>query len=250
MKNKFKKDKKQLSIFITAGFPELNSTTKQILMLQEKGVDFIEVGIPFSDPMADGPIIQQSSDIALKNGMTLQLLFQQLKEIKDQVHVPLVLMGYFNPVLAFGMEHFLKACQEVNVTTVIIPDLSMEIYQRNFQSMFESYGVSPVFLITPDTTDDRLKMAEGLSQNAFVYLVSNTKITGGKLEITPELETKYKHIKEVMNETPLMMGFGISSLEDAKSVHRYCDGAIIGSAYIKSILSNSDFFKTSKMSIN
>ena len=244
MMNKFKKDKKQLSILITAGFPELNSTGKQILDLQTKGVDFIEVGIPFSDPMADGPIIQQSSEIALKNGMTLDILFEQLEETKDEVQTPLVLMGYLNPVLAFGLEKFLIACQKVNVSTVIIPDLSFEIYQRFYQSTFEKHGVSLVFLITPETNEERIRQIETVSQNSFVYLVSSTKITGSKFEITDELESKYQKIRSILNNTPLMMGFGISNLTDAKKAQEYCDGAIIGSAYIKSILNQEDLFLT------
>ena len=193
--NKFKKDKKQLSIFITAGFPELNSTGKQILELQSKGVDFIEVGIPFSDPMADGPTIQQSSEVALKNGMTLELLFEQLKAIKEEVKIPIVLMGYLNPVLAFGLENFLAACQQVNVSTVIIPDLSFEIYQRFYQTTFEKHGVSLVFLVTPDTSEERISQIEEVSQNSFVYLVSSKKITGGKFEVTETLGKKYKRIR-------------------------------------------------------
>lgn len=238
--NRFKKDKKQLSIFITAGFPELNSTGKQILELQAKGVDFIEVGIPFSDPMADGPVIQHSSEIALKNGMTLNLLFQQLKAIKEEVKIPLVLMGYLNPILAFGLERFLEACQQINVSTVIIPDLSFEIYQRFHQTTFEKHGVSLVFLITPDTSEERIRQIEQVSQNSFVYLVSSTKITGGGFEITNELGIKYKKIRGILKDTPLMMGFGISNLTDAKKAQAYCDGAIIGSAYIKAIFSGKD----------
>lgn len=243
--NKFKKDKKQLSIFITAGFPELNSTGKQILELQSKGVDFIEVGIPFSDPMADGPTIQQSSEVALKNGMTLELLFEQLKAIKEEVKIPLVLMGYLNPVLAFGLEHFLAACQQVNVSTVIIPDLSFEIYQRFYQTTFEKHGVSLVFLVTPDTSEERISQIEQVSQNSFVYLVSSKKITGGQFKVTETLGKKYKKIRGLLKNTPLMMGFGISSLTDANKAQAYCDGAIIGSAYIKSIINQEDLFLTS-----
>ena len=233
--NKFKKDKKQLSIFITAGFPELNSTGKQILELQAKGVDFIEVGIPFSDPMADGLVIQETSAIALKNGMQMDLLFEQLHSIKDEVKIPLVLMGYLNPVLQYGLDKFLSKCKEMNIESVILPDMSVEIYERFYKDLFDEYGISVSFLITPETDGKRIKKAVEMSQNSFVYLVSQSSITGGDSSITKEMNQKYASVKNLCGEVPLMLGFGIKSKKDILKAHENCDGAIIGSAYLKSL---------------
>ena len=235
VENRFKKDKKQLSIFITAGFPELNSTGKQILELQAKGVDFIEVGIPFSDPMADGLVIQETSAIALKNGMQMDLLFEQLHSIKDEVKIPLVLMGYLNPVLQYGLDKFLSKCKEMNIESVILPDMSVEIYERFYKDLFDEYGISVSFLITPETDGKRIKKAVEMSQNSFVYLVSQSSITGGDSSITKEMNQKYASVKNLCGEVPLMLGFGIKSKKDIVKAHENCDGAIVGSAYLRAL---------------
>lgn len=233
--NPFKKQNKQLSIFITAGYPSLESTTKQILTLQEQGIDFIEVGIPFSDPMADGPVIQETSSIALKNGMHLDLLFDQLFSIKESVKIPLVIMGYLNPVLQYGIEKFLLKCKELSIASVILPDMSLELYERFYQSNFKKYGISVSFLITPTTSDDRIERIANVSRNSFVYLVSQTSITGGTSAINSEMNDRYKEIKQICGETPVMLGFGINSKDDVFKAHQNCDGAIIGSAYLKAL---------------
>lgn len=238
--NKFKKQKKQISIFITAGYPTLESTTQQILSLQEKGVDFIEVGIPFSDPMADGPVIQETSAIALQNGMQLDLLFKQLASIKDQVTIPLVLMGYLNPVLQFSLEKFLIKCKEINIASVILPDMSLEIYERFYKVQFEKEDIPVSFLITPLTNDDRIQRIAKVSKNSFVYLVSNSSITGNKSQMDEKLINRYAEIKQLCEATPVMLGFGISSSEDVKKTHIHCDGAIIGSAYLKALKENKE----------
>ena len=235
VENRFKKQKKQLSIFITAGFPELNSTGKQILELQAKGVDFIEVGIPFSDPMADGLVIQETSAIALKNGMQMDLLFEQLHSIKDEVKIPLVLMGYLNPVLQYGLEKFLSKCKEMNIASVILPDMSVEIYERFYKDLFDEYGISVSFLITPETDETRIKKVVEMSENSFVYLVSQSSITGGNTSITKEMNQKYHSIKKLCDEVPLMLGFGIKNRQDVIKAHENCDGAIVGSAYFKAL---------------
>jgi len=239
--NKFIKKNKQLSIFITAGFPNLDSTTKEILSLQKKGVDFLEVGIPFSDPMADGPIIQKSSEIALKNGMNLDILFNQLASIKDEVKIPLVLMGYFNPILKYDIRKFLQRCKEIGVRSTIIPDLSLEIYERFYKEMFDEFSVSMIFLVTPDTELKRVEQIVEISKDSFVYLVSSSKITGQGFVVNEETQLKYKKIKEACKGVPLMLGFGISSKKDIIQAHQFCDGAIIGSAYIKSIMEEKEF---------
>ncbi len=238
--NPFKKQNKQLSIFITAGYPTLESTTQQILTLQEQGIDFIEVGIPFSDPMADGPVIQETSSIALQNGMQLDLLFDQLFSIKESVKIPLVIMGYLNPVLQFGIEKFLSKCKELEIASVILPDMSLELYERFYQSNFKKYGISVSFLITPTTSDERIERIANVSQNSFVYLVSQTSITGGTSAINSEMNERYKEIKKICKETPVMLGFGINTKADVLKAHQNCDGAIIGSAYLKALKNGSE----------
>ena len=238
--NPFKKQNKQLSIFITAGYPTLESTTQQILKLQKQGIDFIEVGIPFSDPMADGPVIQETSSIALQNGMHLDLLFDQLFSIKENVKIPLVIMGYLNPILQFGVEKFLSKCKELEIASVILPDMSLELYERFYQSNFVKYGISVSFLITPTTSNDRIERIANVSQNSFVYLVSQTSITGGISSINTEMNTRYKEIKQICGVTPVMLGFGINTKEDVLKALQNCDGAIIGSAYLKALKNGNE----------
>jgi tryptophan synthase alpha chain len=233
--NPFKKDTKQISIFITAGYPTLESTTEQILVLQSKGVDFIEVGIPFSDPMADGPVIQETSAIALANGMQMDILFDQLASIQDQVRIPLVLMGYLNPVLQYGIDKFLSKCKELSIASVILPDMSLELYERLYKAQFEKYAIAVSFLITPLTDDDRIQKIAQVSAKSFVYLVSVTSITGGKIRIDDKVVNRYDDIKELCGETPMMIGFGISNSSDVKNAQKHSDGAIIGSAYLKAV---------------
>ena len=233
--NPFKKDTKQISIFITAGYPTLESTTEQILVLQSKDVDFIEVGIPFSDPMADGPVIQETSAIALANGMQMDILLDQLASIQDQVRIPLVLMGYLNPVLQYGIDKFLAKCKELSIASVILPDMSLELYERLYKTQFEKYEIAVSFLITPLTDDDRIQKIAQVSAKSFVYLVSVTSITGGKIRIDDKVVNRYDEIKKLCGETPMMIGFGISNSSDVKNAQKHSDGAIIGSAYLKAV---------------
>ena len=234
--NPFKKATKQLSIFVTAGYPELNSLQEQLNLLESKGVDFVEVGIPFSDPMADGPTIQQTSDVALKNGMNLELVFAQLSERTSTL--PIVLMGYLNPVLSFGIERFLNACNEVGVRSVILPDMSLEIYNRFYRNQFERHEVFPCFLITPTSSPERIQRISEACKNSFVYLVSSNATTGGVSSFAPEQAKNYADIRKICGETPLFIGFGIDSKEKVKFVQDVCDGAIIGSAYLKAVKKN------------
>jgi tryptophan synthase alpha chain len=238
--NPFKKDKKQIGLFATAGFPELNSAIKIIPELSLKGADFIEVGIPFSDPMADGPTIQHSSEVALKNGMNMSILFDQLEEVKAKVNCPLVLMGYLNPVLTFGLEKFLQKCNQTSIKTVILPDMSIEIYERFHQAMFEEYGVSVCFLITQNTPNDIIKRVAKVSTNSFVYLVSSVSITGSTQDFSIDNSENVNRIRKIIGDIPLFMGFGISTRKDVEMVQKVVDGAIIGSAYLKSISLKTD----------
>ena len=230
--NRFKKNKKQLSIFITAGYPEINSLYEQLPFLEKSGVDFIEVGIPFSDPMADGPTIQESSAIALKNGMNVHLIFEQLSKI--ECNVPIVLMGYINPILKFGIERFLKNCQSNGISSVILPDLSLAIYERFYLDLFERYEVYPCFLITPVTDEDRILKIAKTCRNSFVYLVSNITTTGTQMIDTDHSEV-YKKIKQLCGATPMFIGFGIKTKEDVIRIQASADGAIIGSAYLRAL---------------
>ncbi|NRA12559.1 MAG: tryptophan synthase subunit alpha [Crocinitomicaceae bacterium] len=233
--NPFIKDSKQLSIFVTAGYPKLDSLKEQIPFLERSEVDFIEIGIPFSDPMADGPTIQESSSIALENGMNLGLLFEQLKQIEFKL--PIVLMGYFNPILKYGVERFLKDCQSTGITSVIVPDMSLEIYEHFYIKSFKEFEVHPSFLITPLTEQKRVERIAEICKNSFVYLVSSNSTTGSNYKI-PDHTESYQRIKTLCKDTPLFVGFGIKTKEDVIKIQESVDGAIIGSAYL-SVLKNN-----------
>jgi len=237
--NPFKKNKKQVSIFVTAGYPELDSLKGQLLQLQQQGVDFIEVGIPFSDPMADGPVIQQTSSIALHNGMKLGLLLQQLDEIKNDVYIPLVMMGYLNPVLQFGLDAFLSRCQSLNIASLILPDLSVELYENKYKAVFERYGIPVTFLITPLTPDDRVQRVAQVCQNSFVYLVGQNSITGQGYDINSSMSKRYAELKALCGNTPLFLGFGIDSKEKKEQAFASVDGVIVGTAYLKAVKNNA-----------
>lgn len=227
--NPFRKDSKQVSIFVTSGFPKIDSLPNQIQMLESKGIDFIEVGIPFSDPMADGPTIQESSDVALKNGMTISLLFNQLAEVNAKI--PLVIMSYFNPILHFGLDEFLNRCHDVGVKHAIIPDISLEVYDQLYRTQFEANGITLCFLVTPNTSTERITEMSQRSANGFIYLVSSSMTTGNEVkQIGP---SKVNRIRTACGDTPLMIGFGIRTKADIEKVHQMADGAIIGSAFIR-----------------
>lgn len=234
--NRFKKNKKQLSVFITAGYPSLESTTEQIIYLQEKGIDFIEVGIPFSDPMADGETIQRSSEVALKNGMNIEILFQQLESIKDLIKVPIVLMGYFNPIYKYGFDLFMKRAEKCNISGFIIPDLNFELAQARFTHLLDSSSIPLIHLITPKSSDAKIKSIVKNSSKGFIYLVSSNSTTGNK---NYEMDTKrYEEIKDLCDNVPLFIGFGIKNKKNLLMAQEFSDGAIIGSAYIEALRRN------------
>lgn len=232
--NPFKKSTKQLSIFVTAGYPKLESTVDQLIFLQNSGIDFVELGIPFSDPLADGPMIQESSSIALKNGMTLDLLFQQVESVKNTIQIPIVLMGYFNPIVKYGIEKFIKRAKECRIRGLIIPDLSFEIAQTHYPELFNNPDLPLIFLITPETEKIRIEQIVAASKNSFIYLVSSNSITGegNKIEANSH---RYQEIKKLTGDIPLMLGFGIKSIADIQMAHKILDGAIIGSEYIRQL---------------
>ena len=228
------KDGEILSIYITAGYPGLHDTVRLIEALQEYGADMVEIGIPFSDPLADGPVIQQSSQQALANGMSLDLLFRQLKEIRKKVSIPLLLMGYLNPVLQMGIERFLSRCRESGIDGVIIPDLPPAEYETKYLDMFRSYGIYHALLITPHTEESRIRQIAALSQG-FLYLVAAASTTGTRSSVEDQQRDYFKRISEMELPLPGLIGFGISNRETFLTACKYARGAIIGSAFIKAI---------------
>jgi len=235
--NPFTKNTKQTSIFVTAGYPEFDSLPAQLQFLKNQGIDFIEIGIPFSDPMADGPTIQATSSVALKNGMTIEHLFAQLKSCSNELTIPLVLMGYLNPVMQYGIDRFLENCKELNIRSLILPDLSLELYEAKYKTHFEQAGIPLSFLITPQTPDSRIERVAQTCKNSFVYLVSQNSITGGQAEMSEALLQRYQSIRDLCGETPLFLGFGIDSAEKRQQGFENCDGVIVGSAYLKALAS-------------
>jgi len=223
-----------LSVYFTAGYPNLNDTVEIIRQLSSKGVDLIEIGVPFSDPLADGPVIQHSSQVALKNGMSVKLLFEQLKDIRKVTDIPLVLMGYVNPIIHFGFENFCQKAQEVGIDGFIIPDLPMLEYQREFKPVSDKYGIENVFLITPETSAERIRVVDE-NTNAFIYMVSSASTTGVQKSFEGAKEEYFNRIKSMNLKNPAMIGFGISNKQTFESACKYSSGAIIGSAFIKSL---------------
>ena len=229
-----KKDKNLLSIYFTCGYPKLDDTTSVILALEESGVDFIEVGLPYSDPLADGPTIQESSHKALENGINLDVIFEQLKTIKGINKTPLVAMGYLNQLLKYGEDKFCEACVACGIDTVILPDLPMVEFENHYQQLFEKYGITNVFLITPHTSEDRIRKIDAYSK-AFIYVVASASITGAKGEISNSQIEYFERIKGMNLKSKLVIGFGISDKATFDTACRYSNGAIVGSAFIKHI---------------
>ncbi|MBP2830771.1 tryptophan synthase subunit alpha [Aquimarina sp. U1-2] len=229
---KLAENKKLLSIYFTAGYPALHDTVKVIEDLEKSGVDMIEIGLPFSDPLADGPTIQESSAIALKNGMTTKVLFEQIKNIRETVKIPLIIMGYFNPMMQYGIEEFCAKCQETGIDGLIIPDLPVAEYHDHYQETFENYGLINVFLITPQTSDKRIRFIDEVS-NGFIYMVSSASTTGAKNTLGDEQQQYFERIKALQLKNPQIVGFGISNKDTFKQATKTAKGAIIGSAFIK-----------------
>ena len=232
IKRKLKENKKLLSIYFSAGFPKLDDTVEIIKELEKNNVDFIEIGLPFSDPLADGPTIQDSSSKALKNGMNTNYLFNQLANIRNSVKIPLIIMGYFNPILQYGVEKFCKKCEEVGIDGCIIPDLPVQIFHKNYKKIFDKYGLINIFLITPQTTENRIKYIDEVS-DGFIYLVSSSSTTGGITGFGNEQLNYFKRISRMNLKNPLITGFGISDKKSFNEATSYSNGGIIGSAFIK-----------------
>jgi tryptophan synthase alpha chain len=234
---KLQENKKLLSIYFTAGYPNLKDTVSIINELEKSGVDMIEIGLPFSDPLADGPTIQESSTQAIENGMTTKLLFEQLSEIRKTVKIPLIIMGYFNPMMQFGVEKFCQKCSEIGIDGLIIPDLPLEEYLTEYQEIFKKYNLKNVFLITPQTSNERIAEIDSVS-DSFIYMVSTAAVTGSKSDFGNEQINYFERISNLNLNNPQIIGFGINNVTTFKQATLHQKGAIIGSAFIKFIANN------------
>ena len=239
------KKERVLSIYVTAGFPELGDTLPVMEAIQASGADIIELGIPYSDPIADGPTIQESNAIALENGMSIKTLFSQLVGFRSKIHVPVILMGYLNPIIQFGMEEFCKKCKEVGIDGLILPDLPMSQYLEEYKALFEEYGLFISFLISPQTSEKRIREVDENS-SGFIYMVSSHAITGAKAAISKEQEDYFKRVAGMNLNHPRLIGFGISDAATFQLASRYSNGAIIGSAFIKKIKDSKELKKDIK----
>ena len=236
------KQDRVLSIYFTAGFPKLEDTIPVMEAIEAGGADIIEIGIPYSDPIADGPTIQESNMIALDNGMSMKKLFDQLKGFRAKVHLPVVLMGYLNPIMQFGMEEFCKKCKEVGVDGLIVPDLPMQQYLDEYKSLFDSYGLVNTFLISPQTSEKRIREIDE-NTDGFIYMVSSHSITGAKADISEEQIAYFERVKAMNLKNPRLIGFGISDAQTFTTASKYSNGAIIGSAFIKTVKNSQNLSK-------
>jgi tryptophan synthase alpha chain len=220
-----------LSIYFCAGAPTLDGTVDVIRTLEQKGVNMIEIGIPFSDPMADGPVIQQAAVQALRNGMTLRRLFGQLKDIRREVSIPLILMGYLNPIMQYGFENFFRSCQECGIDGVIIPDLPFKDYMEDFRDLAAKYDVKVIMLITPETSEERIRLIDAHT-DGFIYMVSSAAITGAQKDFNAQKLAYFERIAALNLRNPRMIGFGISNKQTYESAASHAAGAIIGSKFV------------------
>jgi tryptophan synthase alpha chain len=240
IKELFKSKKRNLlSIFYTAGFPSLRDTLPIAQYLEKAGVDIIEIGIPFSDPIADGPTIQESNKIALDNGMNLHLLLEQVQEIRKSVTLPIILMGYLNPVMQYGFEKFVKEAARVGVDGLILPDLPLDEYLGMYKSIVDDNGLTNTFLISPTTSEERILKIDAAT-NGFIYAVSSSSTTGAQKGFSTDQESYFKRLQDMKLENPFLIGFGVSNHETFAAVSKYSSGAIVGSAFINLLKSSTD----------
>ena len=239
-----KKNVRVLNVYCTAGYPQLNSTLEVMTALQANGADLIELGMPYSDPLADGPVIQHSSTIALVNGMTIKTLFEQLKDFRKTINVPLVLMGYMNPVLQYGFEQFCKDAAAVGVDGLILPDLPEYEFETEYGSIIKANGLDFIFLVTPETSDERIKKLDSLS-TGFLYAVSSSSTTGSDKNMI-DVNAYLQKLKTLRLKNPVLVGFGIKDKQTFDTACNNANGAIIGTAYIKALEGTSDVAGTTK----
>ena len=226
------KTERLLNLYFTAGFPALTDTRTVLRGLEAAGVDLVEIGMPYSDPVADGETIQQSNQTALENGMSLRVLFEQLAGFREEISVPVLLMGYINPVLQFGIENFCRMCREVGVDGVILPDLPMDLFVADYKSVFDEYGIFTIFLITPQTSYDRIRLIDEVS-DGFIYMVSSASITGSVSGISDGMRAYFERIAAMNLRNPRLVGFGINNRETFETVSQFANGAIVGSAFVR-----------------
>lgn len=245
----FSEKKKNIcSIYFTAGFPQLNNTGNILSALQKSGADIIEIGIPYSDPLADGPVIQHSSMVALKNGMNINLLLTQLRDCREKINLPLVLMGYLNPVLQYGIHKFCADASKVGIDGIILPDLPLYEYEAEYKQIFQKYNLNFIFLITPETSEERIRKIDAVS-NGFIYAVSSSSITGTEKDMSAQ-EKYFKRLEEMNLQNPVMIGFGIRDHATFLQACKYAAGAIIGTAYIKAIENSANIDEATKGFLN
>lgn len=227
-----------LSVYFTAGYPQLNDTVSILRELQAKGIDMVEIGIPFSDPMADGPVIQEAATQALRNGMSLRLLFEQLKEVRQEVHIPIILMGYLNPIMQFGFEEFCRACAATGVDGVIIPDLPFADYMADYKAVAEQYDLKIIMLITPETSEERIRLIDKHT-SGFIYMVSSAATTGAQQSFDEQKQAYFRRINGMGLQNPRLVGFGISNKATFEAAAGNSCGAIIGSKFIQLLKSEA-----------
>lgn len=249
IKELFKRKKeKVLNMYCTAGYPKLESTVEVIRAFKEYGADMIELGMPYSDPLADGPVIQASSAVALHNGMTLEKLFQQLNELDREDRLPLVLMGYMNPVLQYGFEKFCADAKNAGVDGLILPDLPEYEFETEYGDIIKKYGLDFIFLVTPETSEERVRKLDELS-SGFLYAVSSSSTTGKDKDFTA-VESYLQRLKSMGLKNPILVGFGVKDKQTVQTVWRYANGAIIATAYIKALEGGKDINETTKEFLN
>lgn len=231
-----------LNIYCTAGYPALNDTLTIVAALQQSGADMVELGMPFSDPLADGPVIQDSSTRAIANGMRISVLFEQLKGFRERISIPVILMGYLNPVLQFGVEDFCRECSEAGVDGLILPDLPMDEYENEYRPVFEKYGLHLIFLVTPETTEARIRKIDSLSKG-FVYAVSSSSTTGKNKDMGNQA-AYFARLKAMNLQNPVLIGFGIRDKNTFQAACANSNGAIIGSAFVKAIENSTNLQAT------
>lgn len=242
------KKKNILNVYCTAGYPHLNSTVEVLTALQQNGADLIEIGMPYSDPLADGPVIQQSNMVSLENGMSISILFEQLQLVRETIQVPIILMGYMNPIIQYGLEKFCADAEAVGVDGIILPDLPMYEFETTYQQLFETHGLKFIFLVTPETGEERIRKIDKLC-SGFLYAVSSSSTTGNNKAISDQ-SVYFKKLADMKLSNPILVGFGIKDKATFQSAAAYTNGAIIGSAYIKALEDTINIQATTKDFLN